>query len=172
MNDHTHTNQERTHEDHAHFFVAARKPRENSLIRVSNRFGIPRWLKRCFFSAVHQMFMRRSENFAFNHSMGIPITMKDKTILAGLKQIAAYEKGEHSLRTRVVEVVVDVKAIREKLELSQEEFCRLYGFPLSTLKNWEQGRRKPDLAARLLLGLIGTKPEVVAEELRKMRKSG
>ena len=105
--------------------------------------------------------------------MEMPITMSDhKTVLAGLKEIAAFEKGEHSLRTRVVEVVVDVKAIREKLELSQEEFCRLYGFPLATLKNWEQGRRKPDLAARLLLGLIGTKPEVVAEELRKMRKSG
>jgi len=98
--------------------------------------------------------------------------MNDKTILAGLKQIAAYEKGEHSLRTRVVEVAIDVKAIREKLELSQDEFCRLYGFPLATLKNWEQGRRKPDLAARLLLGLIGTKPELVAEELRKMRKTG
>jgi len=99
--------------------------------------------------------------------------MRDqKAILAGLKEIAAFEKGEHSLRTRVVEVIIDVKNIREKLELSQEEFCRLYGFPLATLKNWEQGRRKPDLAARLLLGLIGTKPEVVAEELRKMRKSG
>jgi putative transcriptional regulator len=40
-----------------------------------------------------------------------------------------------------------IKEVRRKLDLTQKEFALLVGCPLKTLKNWEQGRRKPGLMA-------------------------
>jgi putative transcriptional regulator len=51
-----------------------------------------------------------------------------------------------SARVHVVEVP-DVRAIRRKLHLSQQEFAQKYRIPLPTLRNWEQGRRQPDAPA-------------------------
>ena len=39
------------------------------------------------------------------------------------------------------------------------------GIPLGTLKNWEQGRRRPEGPARVLLALIDKRPSIVQEEL-------
>lgn len=55
----------------------------------------------------------------------------------------------------------DVKAIRKRLKLSQSQFARLLGIHVGTLKNWEQGRRKPDGPARILLGVAALHPEVL-----------
>ncbi len=57
----------------------------------------------------------------------------------------------------------DVKKIRQKLKLSQEQFARLMGISAGTLKNWEQGRRKPDGPARVLLGVAALHPEVLPD---------
>jgi putative transcriptional regulator len=43
---------------------------------------------------------------------------------------------------------VDVKAIRRRLGVSQAEFARLIGVSVATLRNWEQGRRRPEGPAR------------------------
>jgi putative transcriptional regulator len=60
---------------------------------------------------------------------------------------------------------IDVRAIRGKLNLTQDEFARKFGFPLSTLRNWEQGRHRPDGAARVLLIVIDRAPEIVRRAL-------
>jgi putative transcriptional regulator len=60
---------------------------------------------------------------------------------------------------------VDVKAIRSGLKLSQTEFARRFGFPVATVREWEQGRRRPEQAARTLLLVIASKPEIVDEVL-------
>jgi putative transcriptional regulator len=60
---------------------------------------------------------------------------------------------------------VDVRAIRAGLGLSQVAFARRFGFPAATVREWEQGRRKPEAAARVLLLIIASKPEVVDEVL-------
>jgi DNA-binding transcriptional regulator YiaG len=57
----------------------------------------------------------------------------------------------------------DVRAMRSKLGLSQAEFGSTYGLGLRTIQQWEQGRARPDLAARILLKLIETEPKVVAQ---------
>lgn len=49
---------------------------------------------------------------------------------------------------------VDVKAIRRHLGLSQARFAAAYGFTLDAVRNWEQGRRQPDTAARAFLLVI------------------
>jgi putative transcriptional regulator len=61
-------------------------------------------------------------------------------------------------RTHTIEVP-DVRAIREALGLSQQEFARTYRIPLATLKGWEQGRRHPDRTVAAYLSVIAQMPE-------------
>lgn len=62
-----------------------------------------------------------------------------------------------------------VKIIRRALALSQEEFSSRFQIPLGTLRDWEQGRKDPDAAARAYLVVIGRKPEAVLEALEQAR---
>jgi putative transcriptional regulator len=57
----------------------------------------------------------------------------------------------------------DVLEIRKHIGLSQEQFARLLGVSVATLRNWEQGRRKPDGAARVLLCVAAKHPQIVLE---------
>lgn len=59
----------------------------------------------------------------------------------------------------------DIKAIRHGLAKSQAEFARMIGVSLSTLQNWEQGRRQPDGPARALLRVTAENPNAVAQAL-------
>lgn len=58
-----------------------------------------------------------------------------------------------------------VKVIRRALALSQEEFSARFHIPLGTLRDWEQGRKDPDAAARAYLVVIGRNPEAVEAAL-------
>jgi putative transcriptional regulator len=60
-----------------------------------------------------------------------------------------------------------VKAIREKLQLSQRQFAEMFGLSLSVVRDWEQGRFIPDQAARALLKVIDRNPEAVKQALAK-----
>ncbi len=57
------------------------------------------------------------------------------------------------------------KIIRRALGLSQEEFAAKFHIPIGTLRDWEQGRKDPDAAARAYLVVIGKNPNAVAEAL-------
>lgn len=65
----------------------------------------------------------------------------------------------------IVKPVVNVRTIRERLGLSQEEFATRFGLEPSTVRNWEQGRNEPDPAAQLLLKIIDTNPQAVERAL-------
>jgi len=58
-----------------------------------------------------------------------------------------------------------VKVIRRALALSQEEFSTRFHIPLGTLRDWEQGRKDPDAAARAYLVVIGRNPDAVQAAL-------
>jgi len=60
---------------------------------------------------------------------------------------------------------VDVRAIRDKLGLSQPAFARRFGFSVGAVREWEHGRRQPEAAARVLLLVIDRNPDVVDEAL-------
>ena len=51
--------------------------------------------------------------------------------------------------------------------LSQAQFATKFGFPPATLRNWEQGRARPDAPTRVLLAVIAKHPEAVEDVLRK-----
>ena len=55
----------------------------------------------------------------------------------------------------------DPKIIRERLGLSQVKFAKLLGISTATLQNWEQGRRKPDGPAKVLLNVAARYPEAI-----------
>ena len=59
--------------------------------------------------------------------------------------------------------VPDVAKLRKKLKLTQEGFATMLGIPVTTLRNWEQGRRYPTGPARKLLSLIEKRPELVLD---------
>ena len=91
-----------------------------------------------------------------------------KSILAGLQDALAYAQGDTTRGqsdTVRVPATVDVKAIRKRLGLTQAAFAQRYGFELSSIRNWEQGRRQPEGPARLLLLVIDKEPEAVHRAL-------
>ena len=90
-----------------------------------------------------------------------------ESILQGMKQALDYSKNLHNpseYRTHVPEKL-DVKKIRKKLHMSQFEFAARYGLQLDSIRNWEQERRRPEGAARILLYLIDRDPETIEKIL-------
>jgi len=64
----------------------------------------------------------------------------------------------------------DVKSIRAKFGISQQEFASLMGISVRTLENWEQGHRTPKGPARVLLKVAEAHPEVVWEVVKPKRE--
>jgi putative transcriptional regulator len=60
---------------------------------------------------------------------------------------------------------IDVRAMRQKLGMTQEVFAARYGLTLARLRDWEQGRSAPDGAVRAYLKVIEKEPEAVARAL-------
>ena len=88
-------------------------------------------------------------------------------IMQGLDEARAYlDESADKRRYRVhVPGAVDVKKIRRQLGLSQETFAATYGFALSAVRDWEQGRRRPERSARILLRIVEKEPEAVLRAL-------
>jgi putative transcriptional regulator len=57
--------------------------------------------------------------------------------------------------------VPQVKVIRRALRLSQEQFAAQFRIPIGTLRDWEQGRKEPDAAAKAYLRVIAREPDLV-----------
>ena len=64
-----------------------------------------------------------------------------------------------------LEPVPEAKSIRRRLGLTQEEFAATYHLSLATLRDWEQERYQPDQAARTLLRVIASSPDMVKRAL-------
>jgi len=90
-------------------------------------------------------------------------------IITSLKEAIAWAGGKNvPVRVTTVQVpTIDVRAVRRRLGLSQSEFAAKFGFQPATLRNWEQGRTRPDGPARVLLAVIARHPEAVEDAIRK-----
>jgi len=102
-------------------------------------------------------------------------TAAGRRLIASAKQALSWAKGENvpGVRVTMVEVnrapIIEVRALRQKLGLSQSQFAARFGFTPATVRNWEQGRTQPDGPARVLLAVIAHHPEAVEDTLRKAR---
>jgi len=61
---------------------------------------------------------------------------------------------------------IDVKAIRRRLQMSQAAFAAHFAVELRTVQNWEQGQRRPEGPARVLLQVIDREPEAIMRALQ------
>jgi putative transcriptional regulator len=88
-------------------------------------------------------------------------------IAAGLADAVAIAKGEADPATYRVHVPadIDVVKIRKSMGLTREAFAMRFGLQLGTVRDWEQHKRKPDGAARVLLTVIDKEPEAVTRAL-------
>jgi putative transcriptional regulator len=56
-----------------------------------------------------------------------------------------------------------VLCVRKDLDMTQQEFSKLLGVPVGTIRDWEQGRRQPDGAAITLIKVAEKHPEILKE---------
>ncbi|MAZ77394.1 MAG: transcriptional regulator [Legionellaceae bacterium] len=86
----------------------------------------------------------------------------------GLEDAIEFMKGDKSkgIEHIVLRGEVDVRKIRQKIGLTQEQFAALYSFNLRTLQHWEQGTRQPQGPAKVLLKLIQKDPKTIERLLR------
>ena len=82
-----------------------------------------------------------------------------------LKEARAIARGEIKASRRFTVTPPDVKAVREKIGLSQSEFAQLMRVSIKTLQNWEQHRRNPTGPAAALLKIVLTAPDVAMKAL-------
>ena len=90
-------------------------------------------------------------------------------IIQGMTEAIEYIRGnETGAVVHKVEIPdeIDVKSIREELNLSRQEFADSFGFSARTLQHWEQGDRNPQGPARVLLLLLQREPKIIAKILR------
>jgi putative transcriptional regulator len=93
-------------------------------------------------------------------------------LLASVKEAGRIHRGEAEASRTFVFQPEEIRKIRDKLQKSQSEFARMIGVSVSTLQNWEQGRRQPEGPARALLVVASKAPKVVAKALaRATRRS-
>lgn len=95
------------------------------------------------------------------------MTRVSESILRGLEQAVDYAAGgTASTDVRVhVPAAIDVRAIRVRLGMTQEEFAARFGFSINTLRHWEQGKRQPEGPARAYLVVIARNPKAVQQAL-------
>lgn len=89
-----------------------------------------------------------------------------QAILRGLEEARRFARGEivPGLRYHPAPAE-DARAIRKRTGLSQAAFAAQINVSVATLRNWEQGRRRPDGPARVLLALLAKDPGIVKRTL-------
>ena len=88
-------------------------------------------------------------------------------IETALGEVLAHVRGETGLSCRIVDdpAASRIVALRKRMRLSRQKFADRFGLDVRALQEWEQGRRVPDRAARVLLTVIDRDPEAVVRAL-------
>lgn len=87
-------------------------------------------------------------------------------LLASVKEMDQIADGSKKASRQFNFPDPEVKALRERIGVSQDKFAMLLGVSKRTLENWEQGRRQPTGAARSLLRIVEADPEHALRALR------
>ena len=85
-----------------------------------------------------------------------------------LEQAVAYAEGKADVTAYRIHVPakIDVKAIRTRLNMTQEQFAGRFGLSVNTLRHWEQGSRQPEGPTRAYLLVIERAPKAVQKALQ------
>lgn len=84
-----------------------------------------------------------------------------------LGEVLGHVRGGNDLPCRIVDdpTARRILAVRKRLKLSRQKFADRFGLDVRAIQDWEQGRRVPDRAARVLLTVIEQNPEAVERAL-------
>jgi putative transcriptional regulator len=93
-------------------------------------------------------------------------------MMNGLNDVEAFLSGEQEGFKAHVPREVDVKAIRNRLGMTQARFSDTFGFSLDAIKHWEGGRRTPEAPARTLLTVIARNPAAVLNDGKRRNSRG
>ncbi len=87
------------------------------------------------------------------------------SIKQGLEEALDFSKG--NLKKAIVHefTPLDVKNIRAKIGMTQNEFASAFGISVSTLRHWERGDRTPHGPALVLLNVVAKEPQAVLNAL-------
>ena len=90
-----------------------------------------------------------------------------REVEAALGEVLAQVRGEVELPCRIVDdpTADRIIALRKRMNLSRQKFADRFGLDARALQDWEQGRRVPDRAARVLLTVIDREPEAVVRAI-------
>ena len=88
-------------------------------------------------------------------------------IETALGEVLAHVRGETALPCRIVDdpAAERIVALRRRMKLSRQKFADRFGLDARAIQDWEQGRRVPDRAARVLLTVIDREPDAVTRAL-------
>jgi putative transcriptional regulator len=92
-------------------------------------------------------------------------------MMTGLNEVDAFLAGQTTGYKVSVPAEVDVKVIRQRLNMTQAKFSDMFGFSLDAVKHWEGGRRTPESSARAFLTVIAKNPTAVIEALHPESKA-
>lgn len=84
-------------------------------------------------------------------------------LVEGVQEMGAYLRGETNAARVTFVGEPDPRAIRAKLDLTQEQFAEALCISVATLRNWEQGRREPSGPAMRLLQIAAKHPDVIID---------
>ncbi len=94
-----------------------------------------------------------------------------EVLLDSVREAGAIRRGEREPSRELDFGPEEIRTIRSRLRLTQPEFASMIGVSVGTLRNWEQGRRRPDGPAMALLVVAAHAPQVVADALHPRRLS-
>ena len=86
-------------------------------------------------------------------------------LVQSVKQMGSIMRGDKIPHRSTTLPVIKVRALRERLGLTQADFSRMMGVSIRTLQNWEQGRREPEGPAKALLRVVEREPQAVLNAL-------
>jgi putative transcriptional regulator len=88
-----------------------------------------------------------------------------ENLVTSVRQAGKIRRGELEPSRVTPFAPVDVRAVRQQFGKSQAEFAHMIGVSVSTLRDWELGRRRPEGPARALLKVAAENPELVSASL-------
>ena len=89
-----------------------------------------------------------------------------ESIKQGLREAIAHAGGDSDSARVYRPRAIDVKALRSRVEMTQEQFAARFGFSVATLRHWERGDRTPQGPALVLLNVIDKNPAAVLSALQ------
>lgn len=94
-------------------------------------------------------------------------------LIEAMEEALAWKRGEKKLQVVRYDPMPPerIRAIRKLAAKSAKRFQQRFGIPARTVEGWEQGIKKPDVAARVLLNVIAKHPEIVESVVREANET-